>query len=60
MTNDVVGASGITKKYGTTTALDDVSLSVRRGSVYGLRRASSLLMLVALRYFPTPRNSIRG
>ncbi len=36
MTNDVVGASGITKKYGTTTALDDVSLSVRRGSVYGL------------------------
>ncbi len=36
MTNDVVEASGITKKYGTTTALDDVSLSVRRGSVYGL------------------------
>jgi len=36
MTHDVVEASGITKRYGTTIALDDVSLSVRRGSVYGL------------------------
>ena len=36
MTNDVVEANGITKRYGRTVALDDVSLSVRSGSVYGL------------------------
>jgi len=31
-----VEANDITKRYGATTALDDVTLSVRRGSVYGL------------------------
>lgn len=36
MTEDVVEARGITKRYGQTLALDAVSLSVRRGSVYGL------------------------
>ncbi len=36
MTNDVVEANGITKRYGETVALHDVNLSVRRGSVYGL------------------------
>ncbi len=36
MPDTVVEASGITKRYGETTALDDVSFSVRRGSVYGL------------------------
>ncbi|MEA3503192.1 MAG: ABC transporter ATP-binding protein, partial [Actinomycetota bacterium] len=36
MTDIVVKASGITKRYGEIIALDDVSLSVRRGSVYGL------------------------
>jgi ABC-2 type transport system ATP-binding protein len=31
-----VEATDITKRYGETTALEDVTLSVRRGSVYGL------------------------
>ncbi len=31
-----VQATDITKRYGETTALEDVTLSVRRGSVYGL------------------------
>ena len=36
MGNNVVEATEITKRYGETLALDGVSLSVRRGSVYGL------------------------
>lgn len=36
MTNRVVAATEITKRYGETLALDEVSLSVRRGSVFGL------------------------
>lgn len=36
MTRAVVEASGITKRYGKTLALDAVDLSVSRGSVYGL------------------------
>jgi ABC-2 type transport system ATP-binding protein len=34
--DNVVEATEITKRYGETLALDGVSLSVRRGSVYGL------------------------
>jgi len=36
MGSNVVEATEITKRYGETLALDGVSLSVRRGSVYGL------------------------
>jgi ABC-2 type transport system ATP-binding protein len=36
MVKNVIEAAGITKRYDDTLALDDVSLSVRRGSVYGL------------------------
>lgn len=36
MREEIVEARGITKRYGNTLALDDVDLSVRRGSVYGL------------------------
>jgi ABC-2 type transport system ATP-binding protein len=36
MTDDVVEARGITKRYGSTLALDAVDLSVQRGSVFGL------------------------
>lgn len=36
MGNNAVEATEITKRYGETLALDGVSLSVRRGSVYGL------------------------
>lgn len=36
MGSNVVEATEITKRYGETLALDGVSLSVRRGSVFGL------------------------
>jgi len=36
MTQDLIEAKKISKRYGTTLALDAVDLSVRRGSVYGL------------------------
>lgn len=36
MPEQVVEARGITKRYGSALALDEVDLSVRRGSVYGL------------------------
>ncbi len=36
MTKNVVEVTEITKRYGETLALDGVSLSVSRGSVYGL------------------------
>jgi len=36
MTQHVVEAHGITKRYGETLALDAVDISVQRGSVYGL------------------------
>jgi ABC-2 type transport system ATP-binding protein len=36
MTEDLIEAKKISKRYGTTLALDAVDLSVRRGSVYGL------------------------
>lgn len=36
MVSNAVEAAEITKRYGETLALDGVSLSVRRGSVYGL------------------------
>ncbi len=36
MSNSVVQARGITKRYGETLALDAVDLTVRRGSVFGL------------------------
>lgn len=31
----VIDAKGLTKRFATTTAVDDVTLSVRRGEVYG-------------------------
>ncbi len=36
MRDEIVGARGITKRYGNALALDEVDLSVLRGSVYGL------------------------
>ncbi len=36
MARPAVDAHDITKRYGETVALDDVTLSVGRGSVYGL------------------------
>jgi ABC-2 type transport system ATP-binding protein len=36
MTSPVIEVSGLTRQFGTTTALDSVSLSIPRGAVYGL------------------------
>jgi len=36
MSHTAVDVRGITKRYGETVALNDVTLSVQRGSVYGL------------------------
>ena len=36
MTEPLLAATGITKRFGGLTALDDVSLSVTAGEIYGL------------------------
>ena len=36
MTEDAVSVSGVSKSFGSLKALDDVSLQVRQGEVYGL------------------------
>jgi ABC-2 type transport system ATP-binding protein len=36
MSEAVIEMSGLTRRFGTKTALDSVNLSLRRGSVYGL------------------------
>lgn len=36
MTDSVISITGLTRRFGTTTALDGVSLSLPRGAVYGL------------------------
>ncbi|WP_138760421.1 ATP-binding cassette domain-containing protein, partial [Modestobacter altitudinis] len=33
--DEVVVLDGLTKRYGTRTVVDDLSLTVRRGEVYG-------------------------
>src|SRR5215210_4739387 len=36
MSDSVIDVSELTRRFGTTTALDSVSLSLPRGAVYGL------------------------
>ncbi|MEV4624594.1 ATP-binding cassette domain-containing protein, partial [Asanoa sp. NPDC049573] len=36
MSSDVVAFAGVTKRYGDVVAVDDVSLRIRRGDIYGL------------------------
>ncbi len=54
----LVEISGLSKRYGTTTALDDVSLSVERGEAFGLlgpngAGKSTLMKVVATLTEPT-------
>ena len=55
-TKEVVATSGLTKLYGSTAALSDVSISVAQGSVYGLvgpngaGKTTLLSMLAGLRH----------
>jgi ABC-2 type transport system ATP-binding protein len=59
MGSNVVEATEITKRYGETLALDGVSLSVRRGSVYGLvgpNGAGKTTLLGVLAGLRTPTN----
>ncbi len=61
MTDHVVEARGITKRYGKTLALDAVDLSVRRGSVYGLvgpNGAGKTTLLGVLAGLRTPTDGV--
>lgn len=61
MTDDVVEARGITKRYGNTLALDAVDLSVHRGSVYGLvgpNGAGKTTLLGVLAGIRTPSDGV--
>ncbi len=50
----VVAATGLTKKYGKFTAVDDLNLTVRRGEIFGLLgpngagKTTTILMLLGL------------
>jgi ABC-2 type transport system ATP-binding protein len=50
----VIATSGLTKRYGTTTAVDDLDLVIRRGEVFGLLgpngagKTTTILMLLGL------------
>ncbi|MEV4755855.1 ABC transporter ATP-binding protein [Micromonospora sp. NPDC049559] len=54
MTETVVSTTGLTKRYGPRVAVDDVSLAVRRGEVYGFLgpngagKTTTLRMLLGL------------
>lgn len=41
MSEPVIGVSGLTRRFGTTTALDAVTLSLPPGAVYGLVGATA-------------------
>ena len=52
--DDVIQTQGLTKRYGTLTAVDRLTLGVRRGEVYGFLgpngagKTTTLRMLVGL------------
>jgi ABC-2 type transport system ATP-binding protein len=54
MNNDIVSTQGLTKRYGDRLAADDVSMTVRRGEVYGFLgpngagKTTTLRMLLGL------------
>ena len=62
----VVETTGLTKRFGATTAVDDVSLEVRRGEVYGFvglngaGKTTFMRMLVGLARPTSGRLSVLG
>lgn len=54
MSGPIIELSGLTKRYGTLTAVDDLSLTIRKGEVFGLLgpngagKSTTILMLLGL------------
>ena len=54
MTENVIEANGLTKRYGATTAVNDVTFHIARGEIFGLLgpngagKTTTILMLLGL------------
>lgn len=54
MNGPIIELAGLTKRYGTLTAVDDLSLTIRKGEVFGLLgpngagKSTTILMLLGL------------
>ena len=60
----VIEAKGLTKKYGSATAVDHVSFSVGKGEIFGLLgpngagKTTTILMLLGLTLFLRWRSGV--
>jgi len=65
-TDDVIEATGLTKTYGQTTAVDHVSFTVGRGEIFGLLgpngagKTTTILMLLGLTEISGGKVSVLG
>jgi len=66
MTDAVIEASGLTKRYGGVRAVDEVSLNIRRGEVFGVLgpngsgKTTTILMLLGLTEVTSGRVRVVG
>ena len=66
MSDNVIEASGLTKRYGATTAVDDISFTVGRGEIFGLLgpngagKTTTILMMLGLTEITAGTVSVLG
>jgi ABC-2 type transport system ATP-binding protein len=66
MSDNVIEVEGLTKRYGRTTAVDDISFTVGKGEIFGLLgpngagKTTTILMMLGLTDVTSGRVSVMG